>query len=271
MEKKDLVISIIDVETTGTHPDRDQIIEFAVQKGLRNPSFERAWRIKPSVPVSPGAQAVHGISNEDLADCLPFQSLASTIRKIIDGSDMLVGYNLNFDIDMLQHEFQRIREKPLELSKKLLIDPLRLWRQCEPRTLSDAVERFAGKKHSGAHAALDDVQATGHVLLGMMKQFGLEGMNWGELETFLNPDRQDWIGPSHHIRWQEGAPAIGFGKHSGVALIELMEKDESYLRWMAEKDFPAHVRVILGAVREKSQAEFVNWIKETYGPPPSER
>jgi len=68
-----LSILIFDTETTGTGKDRDQIIELSIQQGLTDDSPQKTWRIKPNVPISPGAQRVHGITMEDLVDCPPFR------------------------------------------------------------------------------------------------------------------------------------------------------------------------------------------------------
>ncbi len=74
MSKDDRTLIVFDVETTGTHKDRDQIIELSAQQGLGTDAPRKTWRIKPSVPISPGAQRVHGISMDDLKNCEPFSA-----------------------------------------------------------------------------------------------------------------------------------------------------------------------------------------------------
>ena len=71
MSKDDHTLTVFDVETTGTRKDQDQIIEPSAQQGLGTDTPRKTWRIKPSVPISPGAQRVHGISMDDLKDCEP--------------------------------------------------------------------------------------------------------------------------------------------------------------------------------------------------------
>ena len=69
-------IIVFDTETTGTDPQEDQVIEIAIQSGLGPDAEMETQRFKPSVPIKPAAQAVHGISIEDLKDCPPFLSKA---------------------------------------------------------------------------------------------------------------------------------------------------------------------------------------------------
>lgn len=274
MSTENPVIAIVDVETTGKNPDRDQIIEFAVQKGLEEGAYVKSWRVKPSIPISPDAQAVHGISNEDVADCPPFSSLAGVVRKVLEGAEIIAGYNVSFDLRVIQAEFRRAQQPMVDLSKKIIVDPLAIWRSCEPRRLEDAVRRFAGREHEGAHAAAADVTATGQVLLGMIKSFGLEQKSWKEIADFSNlPDspgsatRGNWIGPTHHIQWQNGVPVIGFGKHKGRPIADLARDDDGYLAWVLQQDFAPHVKEIIGAAQSQPAADFVAWVREQFGSP----
>jgi DNA polymerase-3 subunit epsilon len=171
-------IVVFDVETTGTDKRTDQVIELCVQLGVEAGAVSRTWRILPTVEISEGARAVHGISMADLAGCPRFAEVAEDIRAVFAAADVLVGYNLAFDIDMLQAEYVRIGRPGLALEGKQVIDPFRLWQQCEPRSLQDAHRRFVGQEFAAAHSATADVAATGRVLRGMIEAFGLTP-DWG--------------------------------------------------------------------------------------------
>jgi DNA polymerase III subunit epsilon len=269
-------ILVFDVETTGTDRRSDQVIELCIQFGLGDPRGSgappsRTWRIRPSVAISPGAQAVHGISMEDLAGCPSFGELAEELRAIFDRAEVLVGYNLTFDIDMIQAEYERLGLPLLDLSAKRIVDPFRLWQQCEPRTLQDAHRRFAGGGFDEAHSAAADVAATGRVLQGMLAAFDLEGRSWDAIAGVCEPERATWIGPSRHVRWdEEGAPVLGFGKHAGARLDALARTDGgTYLRWILGKDFPPHVHEICRKAFELRGDALVSWIAGTFGGAPS--
>lgn len=260
-------VIVFDVETTGTDRRRDQVIELCVQFGVDDGSPSRIWRIRPSVSIHPGAQAVHGITMEDLAGCPRFAEVVDDIRRVFDSAQVWVGYNLEFDIGMLQAELHRLGQPLLDLRGKKIIDAFRLWQQCEPRSLQHAHLRFVGGAFAEAHSAAADVAATGRVLQSMIETFGLSGNDWSAIAEVCEPERASWIGPSRHVRWDDnGNPALNFGKHAGKAVHVLAgSEDGGYLRWVIGKsDFPPHVREICTKALEMPADEFVRWVRRTF-------
>jgi DNA polymerase-3 subunit epsilon len=265
-------VLIFDCETTGTDRVRDQIIELCIQRGLSDdcPSTEiRTWRIKPIVPIHPGAQAVHGIKQEDLESCPCFAELADEIAAAFATADVIVGYNITFDIDMLQAEYARIGKPLLDFTSKKIVDAFRLWQQCEPRSLQHAHQRFVGNAFEAAHTASADVAATGRVLAGMLREFELDGQDWAQIATKADPllsARAAWVGPSRHLRWDGDVVVLGFGKHGNTPIHELAAgPDRSFLTWMIERDFPQHVTEVCRAALDKPGAEFLAWAKDRFG------
>jgi DNA polymerase III subunit epsilon len=251
-------IIVFDCETTG--------IELCVQHGLDPDCRSQTWRIKPSVPIAPAAQAVHGISMEELADCPSFAAYADTIVEVFANADVIVGYNLSFDIDMIQAELARLGRAPLDLAGKQIVDAFRLWQQCEPRSLQHAHRRFVGDDFEAAHSASADVAATGRVLVGMLQHFKLDGRDWSQIASVCDPGRASWVGPSRHLRWEGEVVVLGFGKHMGMPVHELAAgPDRSFLRWVIDRDFPPHVGEICRAALDLSGDEFVAWTRRRYG------
>lgn len=260
-------VIVFDVETTGMDRGRDQVIELCVQQGLANGSPSRTWRIRPSVSIGPGAQAVHGITMAELAGCPAFGEVALDIRRVFERAEVVVGYNIEFDIGMLQAEYQRLGQPPIDFASKRIVDAFRLWQQCEPRSLQHAHQRFVGESFAEAHSATADVAATGRVLAGMLESFGLAAHDWETIAEVCEPGRSTWIGPSRHVRWDDdGSPVLGFGKHAGKRLHVMAQSEgSSYLRWMMNKDFPPHVRDICAKAVELPAEEFIRWVRHTFG------
>ena len=259
-------ILIFDCETTGTDRASDQIIELCIQTGLADDAPSRVWRLKPAVPIHPGAQAVHGIALADLEDCPVFGEVADEIAAVFAECDVVVGYNLAFDIDMLQSEYVRAGKPLPDFSGKQIVDAFRLWQQCEPRSLQHAHQRFVGIGFPAAHSASADVAATGRVLAGMLRAFDLADRDWSQIATVCDPGRASWVGPSRHLRWEGEVIVLGFGKYAGTALHELAAgPDRSFLRWVLERPFPPHVLELCRAALDRSGDDFVAWARGQYG------
>jgi DNA polymerase-3 subunit epsilon len=270
-------IIVFDCETTGIDFSRDQVIELCVQRGLDPEAPSQTWRIKPSVPIAPAAQAVHGITMAELEGCPLFAAYADEIADVFATADVVIGYNLSFDIDMLQAEYARLGRPPLDLTGKKIVDPFRLWQQCEPRSLQHAHRRFVGDEFAAAHSASADVAATGRVLVGMLRQFQLDGRDWGQIATVCDPGRSSWVGPSRHLRWDGDQIVLGFGKHLGISVTELASgPDRGFLRWVIDRppgrDFPGHVADICRAALDLAPDELLAWARQRFGQPaPTEK
>jgi DNA polymerase-3 subunit epsilon len=258
-------ILVFDVETTGTNATSDQVIELCVQFGADIKADVQTWRIKPDVPISPMAEKIHGISADDLRDCPRFPDLAEELWEIFSSSEVLIGYNVEFDISFMSEEFLRVGKPNLDLKNKLLVDPLQIWRKQEPRNLGAAHLRFVGKALENAHSAEGDVRATAAVLEGMKEEFQLVDADWEKLANISGLSRDTWVGPSKHFVFKNSKIVFGFGKHKERSLVEVASEDNgSYLDWILKKDFPEHVKLIIQEATTSSDEELVAWAKEKF-------
>ena len=57
-------------------------------------------------PIDP-AERIHGITGAELAAERPFSVYAAQLHEMFSGAEVLIGYNVGFDLDMLQAEFGR--------------------------------------------------------------------------------------------------------------------------------------------------------------------
>ena len=261
-----LKIVVLDVETTGKEKSTDQIIELCIQFGLGTDAESRTWRFKPTIPIHPEAQAVHGISMEMLADCPTFEAALPEFLPFITEADIIVGYNVAFDLDMLQSELSRAKIPPISFKRVVCV--LRLWHYAEPRTLVAAHAKFCGQELVNAHQASADVAATARVFEAMRSTFGMEDKPWAEIAAISDPfaNRTTWIGPSMHIQWDDrGCVVFGFGKYKGQ---QVSQADRGFLRWVIDKDFPPHVKKVCEVAMERRQ-HFDDWIAQYYPRPAS--
>jgi DNA polymerase-3 subunit epsilon len=77
-----------DLETTGTNINSDRIVEICYLKVYPNGNEEaKTYRVNPEMHIPEESTAVHGIKDEDVADCPTFKQLAATIKNDIEGCD----------------------------------------------------------------------------------------------------------------------------------------------------------------------------------------
>lgn len=105
---KDLLV--LDVETTGTNPQTDQIIELAAVhlagRELREvQSF--VSRIRPTRPISESAQKVHGITSADLETAPDEQEAFDAFVEFAPTEAILTGHNVGFDVSFLKGSYSR--------------------------------------------------------------------------------------------------------------------------------------------------------------------
>ena len=262
------IMIAFDVETTGKNSEFDQIIEISMC--LYDAGQETSYHqlIKPRVDITRGAFRVHGISMEDVQDSPYFEDVADEILEFLNAAEVIVGYNVRFDIRFVEKEFARLGRE-VQLDKKLVVDPYRIWQAMEPRRLEDAHRRFVGSEMEHAHSAEHDVQAAVKVLRGVRREFNLEEAAWEDLARITNPEREAWIGLSNHFIWEEEQVVFGFGKYSGRSLLDVAPGDRGYLEWILRSDFPRHVQNLCkGAMAGFSEEEFHQRIVASFGPPP---
>ncbi len=226
---------IFDLETTGTDPQRDRIVEMAAIKiwpdGRRE---EKTRRFNPGIPIPKEATAVHGIFDEDVRDEPPFAKVArgdKGVASYFEGCD-LAGYNIiNFDIPMLMAELERAGER-LDVSQVAVVDSFKIFISREPRNLTGAVRFYCGKEHGEAHAALGDVKATLDVLEAQLNRYRDLPGTPRELDAATrDPEEVDRRGK---LKWNDGEVAVNFGRHKSKTLRYLAREEPDYIRWMID-------------------------------------
>lgn len=240
-------IAAIDVESTGTKPESDRVIEVAVvRRGQSGGRASFRWLVNPQRPIPRESTDVHHITDDDVVGAPSFAMVCSEIAETISGCD-LTGFNLRaFDIPILRAEFSRAGVAwPCEGAR--IIDTFVIFREHEPRNLSAAVRLYCERDHHGAHAALSDAEAALDVLDGQLARYpDLAAMTVADLDVASGGRRPDWATEAGHIRWNAAGDAVvAFGRHSGSLLASM---DYGFLGWVCRQDFPEDVKRMMRAV-----------------------
>ena len=153
---------VVDVETTGLSPHYDNIIEIGA---VRYVDFKEAERFLTFVKlpvgksIDPFIERLTGITNEMLADA-PEAAEAMKAFDSFLGDDIIVGYNVGFDVNFLYDSYVDQLGKPLSNNHVNLIRfAHKLLPDMESYSLGD-VARALNVKPVGAHRAMADVLTT---------------------------------------------------------------------------------------------------------------
>jgi DNA polymerase-3 subunit epsilon len=232
----DRPLVFFDLETTGLSIQDDRIIEMAILRvSPQGDVLERVRRFNPGMPISPEATAVHGISDEDLADEAPFAARAKSLFELLDPCD-LGGFNIRrFDLPMLIAEFKRAG-LDFDHRTRRVIDIQGIFHREEPRDLSAAARFYLGREHQEAHTALGDIRTTAAVLAAQIERYphlphDMDGLHGYCDEVFpIRTALELWFKT-------EGSDLIfRRGKHKGRSLADVAAHEADYLEWMLGAD-----------------------------------
>lgn len=98
-------LAIVDVETTGSNPLRDRVIEIAIIRSDGAGQFSSL--VNPGRALSPFITSLTGITDQDLADAPRFEDIAAEIADLLEGA-VLTAHNARFDYAFVRNEFRRI-------------------------------------------------------------------------------------------------------------------------------------------------------------------
>ena len=259
-------IIAFDLETTGTNTSTDQIVQIAYgyyENGELKDSVTKMF--KPTIPINPGAQRVHGISMEKLENEPLFVSEAAEIREIFSNAEGFMGYNVGFDISVIQAEFERSGVPQLDLNNVAIYDAYLIWTKNEGRSLSHAVERFLGKPMEGAHDALADITATVNVFDKMVEEFSMNDYSGNDFTAIFKGNKVDFGGI---FRWEDNEVVLGIGKHKGTRAVDVASKS-NYLQWIMKSDFASDAKAIArkAILLHHEPLAFKEWVYHHYGKP----
>ena len=241
-----------DLETTGINIASDRIVELSYYKLLPNGSSEsKTYRVKPVVlkngieeqmHIPEEASAVHGIYDEDVANCPTFKQIAAEVAQAIEGSD-LAGYNSNhFDLPLLAEEFART-EVNIDLKRMKMVDVFTIFTKNEPRNLTAAYKFYCGKDLNDAHSACADTMATYEVLMAQLERYDIP-TTVNELAEYTAGSQKYADFAGRIVYDQDGVECFNFGKYKGNRVADVFRRDTGYYGWLTAGDFPEYTKRI---------------------------
>ncbi|MBO8482584.1 MAG: 3'-5' exonuclease [Bacteroidetes bacterium] len=261
-------ILFFDIESTGLNIASDAIIELSFVKVLPG-SEERikTWRVKPwdyagncQKKITPSAQAIHGISDDDLKDCPRFSDIDDEVVAWLEDSD-LAGFNsTKFDLPMLAEELERVRrymgkDIPVNLHEKKMVDVQNIYHVMEPRNLKAAYRFYCGQELENAHAAEADTLATYEVLKSQLDRYPETLKNSVDFLSNFS-ERQKIVDYAGRLTFNENKePIINFGKHKGKTAREVYFTEPSYFSWIDNGEFTLDTKRQFSLLKQQFEKE----------------
>lgn len=170
---------VFDVETTGKDKNKDYIVQFSgikyrIENGHLITVQEKDIYIKPPVLMDEKVVKIHGITNQFLEDKPSEKDALIEIQDFYGENPIISGYNVNFDIGMVQAMYKRAGK---EFIYQAAIDVLEMARDLveigstEDYKLSTIASYLCSTEGLTFHKAIDDVRATGRLLELFYKRY----------------------------------------------------------------------------------------------------
>ena len=163
-----ITFTVIDVETTGLDANRGhRVCEIALLRyrgGKVLNTFDSL--INPQRSITPGASAVNGLRDWDVASAPIFSQVAQQVQDMMEGA-VVVAHNAPFDLAFLAAEWRRLRWPPRQ---GFTIDTLALARRSYAfrRNNLGEVARALRVRIDREHRAMGDVWTTSRVFEVML-------------------------------------------------------------------------------------------------------
>ena len=180
----DRTVVVVDVETTGLSPRYgDRVVEVGLLRSESGAVTTFQSLVNPRRMISPGASAVHGITQAMVDAAPPFAEVAPRIWPFLDGA-VLVAHNAPFDLSFLNAERAYLGIPPLA---NRVIDTLALARRYFqfPRNSLGLIAESLGIPAPVQHRALADVEITLRVLGRFVEELRPRGIT--SLESLCAP------------------------------------------------------------------------------------
>jgi DNA polymerase-3 subunit epsilon len=186
--------TVIDLETTGFDPHLDNIIEVAALR-IRGGEIVDSLTtlVKPYDEIDEFITQLTGITNDMLSTAPTPEEIFPSVREFI-GEDIIVGHNVNFDVNFLYDWFDIILKVPLTNN---YIDTMRISRKALPELKHHRLKDIAAALEvspSGAHRALSDCHTTFECLLALRDRVSA----LGDIEEFIRSFK--YHSKEHHAK-----------------------------------------------------------------------
>jgi DNA polymerase III subunit epsilon len=217
-----------DLETTGVSSFVDVPVSYSfverVDDGSRLLSVFEGGLVNPGREIPAGACAIHGITDDMVADAMPLaEALDVIVKRLFDvwgAGGVIVGMNVSYDLTMVDSMCRRFGLAPLHQRGHIgtVMDVLVLdrhfdkWRKGS-RKLTDLCGHYEVTL-ANAHSAAYDAEASLVVLETMRRRFpDLDLLEGAHANVALRAWHQDWLASFSLYLEKKGESPISAGRY----------------------------------------------------------
>ena len=125
---------------------------------------------KPSRPIPQDVTKIHRITNDDVKNLPSIEGELPYLLHLMEGSGLVIGQNVRFDMDMLELEFKRYNSPIPRWPKALDLVENSIYLKGFRLSLTNLHVELFGKEFEGAHKADTDVNITCLCAIEMYKR-----------------------------------------------------------------------------------------------------
>lgn len=166
----------LDLETTGLDPRRDAVVSLAMIPFVGGvPAAGYVTLVDPGRPIPPESTAVHGLTDGMVRAAPPIDRVLLEVDALL-ATDVIVGYNVGFDLAILGRER---RARRLHRVGNPVLDTRLLASGLHPEWRDFTLEHIAarlGVAIVARHTAEGDALTAGHILLGLLPELEAHGL-----------------------------------------------------------------------------------------------
>jgi len=194
LKLSEIEISVFDLETTGFHPGKDQVIQIALVPVSNGQLVDDSWMryVNPGedhLPIPDWLSEFTGISNSDLNKASGMSDIIKEFDELV-GTTIVAGHNIKgFDLKFMKKAEQKYG---VDIQLTYFIDTLVLMRKLHPelksRKLADCGRFYEIEfQDNDLHDALADTRLTAEVMLAQFKELENLGVRtFGEMLDFVS-------------------------------------------------------------------------------------
>ena len=187
----------IDLETTGTLPYVDSIVEIAAVRFKKNQVVDQFESlVNPGVEISPEISKINGITNEMVDSKPKIQTLLEPFSKFC-GSSVIVAHNATFDFQFLRSAIEKYKSKA---PYGPVLDTYSLAKKVIPGMSNyklSTLVNYLKIDYKTLHRALQDASCCGRLFYHLVQTLNVE--SWKKLAQISGktPLRFPQIAPAH--------------------------------------------------------------------------